>query len=161
MAWTKGGEGALNSVVEACECVMVLHKHQGLCVCFSLSWRNAWKRAWCRAPPCFSLSPPRRYLLLSWGNWLNIHECASNGSAGLAFLSQGRKWKQIHAWGSLQVGIQGQLNGWFKGYKICMMSLFSSMLACPWRWPEREVALEMWNITKIERRLLLFDFAPN
>lgn len=37
--------------------------------------------------------------------------------------------------GSLQVGIQGQLNGWFKGYKICMMSPSSSLLhhACHWK----------------------------
>lgn len=126
--------GAPDSVDETCVWWYSINTRVGrgvclcVCVCVSLSWRDAWKRARRWAPPCLSLSPPRRYLLLSWGNRLNIHERASNGSAGLAFFSQGRKWRQIHAWGSLQVGIQGQLNGWFKGYKICMMSLFYSRL---------------------------------
>lgn len=57
-------------------------------MCASLSWRHALKRArWWASPPCLSLSSPRRYLLLSWGNILNIHDLSANGSPGLAFFS--------------------------------------------------------------------------
>lgn len=42
-------------------------------------------------PPCLSFSPPWRYLLLSWGNRLNIYEHAANGSAGLALFLLGQE----------------------------------------------------------------------